>query len=1082
MIQTTFLLSKEQIKNEYDRNSYQRGLSYYKEGRVLELEYDEIQRIWFAKVAGNYLYKVTVEVTDAGIYPSCNCPAYEKNGECKHEVAVLLKIFDSTNREELELQAVIRQQKREYDNTSRFIDSFSQHQYVTVNNNSKFAKQLLKVEFYLKSTPVLTISGSNYLSIEMKTGVERTYLVKKIKQFLENIEAGESTFFTQKFTYDPTEHYFEEEDLEIIRILQDIVKNEKLYRSSSSWNNPVIQESRELVIPPIAAETLLYKLKERSNQKEFIFRTDKTIEICESQQLPFSLALVSGNENDYTLKLNQLRDTFWFESYGYLYFNNVFYKLSLEQQKLIKELKTFLNNRLEPFLTIAKDQIEPFLSHVEPVLRKIGTLSVDNSISDQIIVPPLQAKIFIDYNHEQLLVKIEYHYGERIINPFQSSQPDDNKTHVILIRNIEKEQEIMNIIESTPLKYNGKELYLEGEKELYHFLYHTLTFFEDYADIFMTGSARSLIITNQQKPSVSIDFDTSGNLLEVGFDIDGIEQQDIQNILQSIIEKKQYYRLPNGTFISIENEEFDTLHQLINELEISKSELKQGRIKRPAFKGIQIDGIVGSGNNSFVRFGKAFRRFMQEFKNPDQLDYDIPKLINATLRDYQKFGFLWLKTLAHYRLGGILADDMGLGKTLQGITFIASEKEEKKNTAPFLIITPASLVYNWENEFHKFSPGLDVRIIDGTPEERWEFLNNSSQVDVWITSYPMLRQDIELYQDKSYAALILDEAQAVKNPNTKIFKAVQKIQADKRFALSGTPIENSIEELWSIFQIILPGFFPNKSAFRKLSHERLAKMVRPFILRRIKKDVLKELPDKIETVQISELTRQQKEIYLGYLERIQKETRESISMGGFERSRIKILAGLTRLRQICNHPALFLENYTAESGKLEQLMELVNNALASGNRLLIFSQFATMLQMIRDRLQKEGYQCFYLDGQTPAKERVDMAEHFNRGAKEIFLVSLKAGGTGLNLTGADTVILFDLWWNPAVEEQAAGRAHRIGQKKVVQVIRLITHGTIEEKIHEMQQRKKELIEKVIQPGDEMFTSLTEEEIREILSI
>lgn len=259
-------------------------------------------------------------------------------------------------------------------------------------------------------------------------------------------------------------------------------------------------------------------------------------------------------------------------------------------------------------------------------------------------------------------------------------------------------------------------------------------------------------------------------------------------------------------------------------------------------------------------------------------------------------------------------------------------------------------------------------------------------------------------------------------------------------------------------------------------------MSRPFILRRIKQDVLTELPDKIESVNHSELTKDQKQLYLGYLEKIQGEAASAISSEGFQKSRMKILAGLTRLRQLCCHPSLFIEGYEGESGKLNQLLEMVETARQNGQRILIFSQFSSMLKIIREEMNAMGEDVFYLDGQTPSKHRVDMVDRFNDGEKNIFLISLKAGGTGLNLTGADTVILYDLWWNPAVEEQATGRAHRMGQKKVVQVYRLITKGTIEEKIHALQQRKRELIENVIQPGETNFTSLSENEIRELLNV
>ncbi|MCY9027169.1 DEAD/DEAH box helicase, partial [Priestia megaterium] len=483
-----------------------------------------------------------------------------------------------------------------------------------------------------------------------------------------------------------------------------------------------------------------------------------------------------------------------------------------------------------------------------------------------------------------------------------------------------------------------------------------------------------------------------------------------------------------------------------------------------------------AGDKSAAKFGSAFKRLLTQLKSPEEMDWEVPESLQASLRDYQYNGFKWFKSLAHYSLGGVLADDMGLGKTLQSIAYILSEKELDEDSSAFLIVVPASLIYNWRNELEKFAPNLTVQTITGTPSEREEKLKRTA--DVWITSYPTLRQDIDLYQHLHFHALILDEAQSIKNHTTKTAVAVRTISAKKRFALSGTPIENSLDELWSIFQTILPGLFPGLRQFKNMSSEQVSRIVRPFLLRRVKKDVLKELPDKIETTHLSELTKEQKELYVGYLEQL----KSSLAGEDFNKNRMKILAGLTRLRQICCHPSLFVENYEGDSSKLEQLLEITRNAIANGKRLLIFSQFTSMLHIIREELQKENLSYFYLDGQTPSKERVEMADRFNNGKQDIFLISLKAGGTGLNLTGADTVILYDLWWNPAIEEQAAGRAHRIGQKNVVQVIKLISQGTIEEKIYGLQQKKKELIEQVIQPGETMLSSLTEEELRELLSM
>ncbi len=1093
MIKPSFNLSKETIKGMFSTTTYQRGLSYYRQGQVIELSYDDHATLWRAKVRGSELYDVTVKIEHQGIDTTCNCQANEKFWECKHEAAVLLQLTDFLmEKKEAPRTPELSYAKRvEYEKTNKLIAALSQQQYIETIEHHQDQEPMM-VEYTLKPYLAYPAENGAYLTVQLKTGNTRLYVVKKIKEFLENVSNAEPHFFTNKFSYDPTEYYFEQEDVEILQLLQETAKNEKMYQQSSPyhWSQSSISDERELLLPPTTLKKLLPMLLTRGAIYEDNYTLSMALELDETGKLPIDFKLEQReSEEDFNLDLQEIVGARLFEPYSLIYLKHKFYKVNLSQQRVLKELIALSKHSA---LTISKDQIEPFLSHAAPALKTLGPLKVEETISDKIVAPDLSAKLYIDYLKNQLKVDLEYHYGERVIHPFLSdSNPDflknsqDSNPDIILIRDTLKEQEIMNTIESSPLKYNGRELYIDNEEDLYDFLYHTLPLFEKKAEVYIKNDFSHLLNFERNKPALSVDLDASGTWLDFSFDLEGIDEGEVQHLLQSVIEKKRYYRLSNGAFISLEDEGFDSIHLLFQELDIKKSEVKKGKIKSPIFKGIQLEEMM-NGTTGTIRYGKAFRKFIQRFKNPDQLDFELPKDLNAQLRDYQLFGFQWLKTLSYYRLGGILADDMGLGKTLQSIAYIASEIEEAKKMgnehSPILVVTPASLIYNWKNEFLKFSPDTKVTIIDGSPDERKGLLENLSRSDVWITSYPLLRQDIEYYEQQLFSILILDEAQAIKNPATKTFKAVKQIEAVQRFALSGTPIENSIDELWSIFQVIMPGLFPGKNLFRHLAHERISKMVRPFILRRVKKDVLKELPDKIETIQVSELTKQQKELYIGYLEKIQSETRASIHTEGFDKSRIKILAGLTRLRQICNHPSLFLENYDGESGKLEQLMDLVETSIENGNRLLIFSQFTSMLKIISQRFDELGYSYFYLDGQTPAKERVEMADHFNHGEKEIFLISLKAGGTGLNLTGADMVILFDLWWNPAVEDQAAGRAHRIGQKKVVQVMRMVTQGTIEERIHNLQQKKKELIEKVIQSGETMLNTLSEEEILEILGI
>ena len=449
--------------------------------------------------------------------------------------------------------------------------------------------------------------------------------------------------------------------------------------------------------------------------------------------------------------------------------------------------------------------------------------------------------------------------------------------------------------------------------------------------------------------------------------------------------------------------------------------------------------------------------------------------IKAQLRDYQKKGVQWLQMLHHYGFGGILADDMGLGKTLQSIAFISSQI---KKDSRILILAPSGLIYNWADEFKKFAPDLDLVVVHGLKPNRESLLAEKHQI--YVTSYATFRQDSDIYKQMSFDFLFLDEAQVIKNAQTKIAKTLRQFVVPSIIALSGTPIENHLGELWSIFQIVLPGLLPAKNDFMKLSAEQVSQFIKPFVMRRKKEEVLSELPDLIEVVYKNELEDQQKAIYLAQLQQM-KERLVQVTETEFQKNRVDILTGIMRLRQICDTPALFMDDYEGASGKLDSLRDLLIQISESGHRVLIFSQFRGMLDLIEKELPGLGLSSFKITGSTPSKERQEMTKEFNQGEKDVFLISLKAGGVGLNLTGADTVILVDLWWNPAVESQAIGRAHRMGQEKIVEVYRLVTRGTIEEKIQELQEQKKNLVSEVLD-GTESRASLTLDEIREILGI
>lgn len=468
----------------------------------------------------------------------------------------------------------------------------------------------------------------------------------------------------------------------------------------------------------------------------------------------------------------------------------------------------------------------------------------------------------------------------------------------------------------------------------------------------------------------------------------------------------------------------------------------------------------------------------------------VPSAIRATLRPYQLEGVHWLERLRLMFLSGILADDMGLGKTLQAIVAISQYKGVR--SASTLIVCPTSLLYNWKEEITKFSPSCSVAVIDGAPSQRKKAIESLNKMDVIVTSYTLLQKDVEHYRAHMFSYVILDEAQHIKNRGTRNAKSVKQVLAEHRLILSGTPIENSLEELWSLFDFLMPGFLGTYERFlekyirvsgkeQSKNLEYLKKKVSPFILRRMKVDVLDDLPSVSELVYHCQLSSVQQDLYRSYAESARNELVKLVEKEGFDRVQIHVLATLTRLKQICCHPAIFAKEKAepGDSAKYDMLLELLQTLMEGGHKTVIFSQYTKMLQIMSEDFMTKGIKFSYLDGSS--SNRLETVKKFNEDVSiPVFLVSLKAGGTGLNLVGADTVIHYDMWWNPAVESQATDRVHRMGQKNSVSAYKLITLNTIEEKIAEMQKRKKGLVKKVVSCDDEAIAKLTWEDVLELL--
>ena len=599
---------------------------------------------------------------------------------------------------------------------------------------------------------------------------------------------------------------------------------------------------------------------------------------------------------------------------------------------------------------------------------------------------------------------------------------------------------------------------------VYSFFHHTIPAFEKLGQVFLSDEMNQLY--SVQAPQVQIE--SKGGLLEIQFDFQGIAQEEIDQALKALTSNQDFY-IGSSNQVYFFDEETKQIRQNLQELGV---ELKDGSFQARKSLAYSLSQLFEGLDR--VSFTEEFQHLAHDLTHPE--DFPLGDIrVQASLRDYQEKGVRWLQMLHHYGFGGILADDMGLGKTLQTIAFLTSQVTEHSRV---LILAPSGLIYNWADEFRKFAPQLDLAVVHGLKANREAILSENHQI--YVTSYATFRQDSELYQEMAFDFLFLDEAQVMKNAQTKIAQSLRQFVVPAVFALSGTPIENHLGELWSIFQIVLPGLLPSKKEFMKLPADRVAQFIKPFVMRRKKEEVLTELPDLIEVVYKNELEDQQRAIYLAQLQQM-RDRLAQVTDQEFQRSRVEILSGLMRLRQICDTPALFMDNYQGDSGKLDSLRDLLLQVADGGHRVLIFSQFKGMLEKIEQELPNLGLTSFKITGSTPAQDRQEMTKIFNQGERDIFLISLKAGGVGLNLTGADTVILVDLWWNPAVEAQAIGRAHRMGQERKVEVYRLITRGTIEEKIQELQEQKKHLVSQVLD-GTESRASLSLAEIREILGI
>ena len=1037
----------------------------------------------------------------------CECDGYKKNyAACKHIVATMVE-FDKN-------PDYIRIFSGENNTENNNISALKNDSNNKNLNDYKIFKQLVN-EFYsnsaddeeqkigksknknIKIIPTLLIDKYNSnLKLEFRIGEQQLYKLKSLPEFYEKMLNNENYKYGLKLEFVHNKAFFEEESLPILNYIMkygEIIKYANQSADEYGYYGRHLSDSYITVsnsgldeLFDIYAGRTLEIQREYSSYEAFLINHEPEIEfnISKAENGEF---VITSNIDIYEYNIIQGRNYVYFE-----YKNNI-YKCSKEfENTTLKFLQTFRKNFTKE-IVLPPNEISTLFSIIYPkVKNSIKYSDLDFNEIEKYIPKELYVKIYLDYDKNNYVVAdIKFCYDKFEFNPLQ-----DENTNVA--RDVLKESETLDMFLKTGFMLDRKRarLILTNEEAIYNFLSNDIEKYMKKFEVLATEDFKQKQIRQPKLSNVGVKVEN--NLLEISFDGLNFDLSELKDVMEKYKLKKKFHRLKNGEFINLEeNETINLIESLKENLDVDYKEIENGDIKLPVFRSLYLDRLLKNTNIKNINKDENYKNIIEKIDNRSiDETLELPKGLNANLRSYQETGYRWLKTLDSYNFGGILADDMGLGKTIQLVSVILSyvescERNPENKRKASLVICPSSLTLNWYNEIQKFAPSLKIMLINGGIQERKNKIKEIDNYDVVVTSYDLLKRDIDVHNSMNYKFkyVIADEAQYIKNNNTQNFKAIKEIKADTRYALTGTPIENSLSELWSIFDFVMPGYLFSYKKFKELyetpivrgednqAMKRLKMLIEPFILRRIKEDVLTELPDKTITILNNEMEEEQAKVYMSYMSQVKEEIETEISLNGFERSQIKILSLLMRLRQICCHPALFIENYKGESSKLNQCIQIVKDAVESGHKILLFSGYTSMFDIIEGELNKENIKYYKLTGQTKVGERIKLVEEFNENNDiKVFLISLKAGGTGLNLIGADMVIHYDPWWNLSAENQATDRTYRIGQKKNVQVYKLITKNSIEEKIYELQQKKAKLIDNMLSTKETFISKLSKDEI------
>lgn len=1051
----------------------------YRYGRLLDIR-QLLERMTISLDESNGCYRVNARLSDQKeswtlslkislngeiIQEHCSCILHQ---HCRHIIAILFFLrrltitsypyFYEKDKEDARVNRMkaLEKQRQERLLTKKEQESLD---LIQLYKDQLLRESLIPLSSQRYRLKVFVQKRNETLVIVLRiTNESHYYVIKNIETFLHAIDHHESLKYGKSFGFVHSEDAFDADSLDILSFIRKcFMKNQNMQKGVIRGlivGEELIDDFYDLISTlPSSYCDIAFAHKDYRVPLE-IHQDDQhyILDFQDYQELPHMLMT---------------------SAYVYTFENDILYRYSFkESKKMIVFMKKLLETR--GGLYIPRESLMDFYKYI----------LVD--IKDDI---RLDTHLFDDYHQEntinlygdmtkddQVCIQLEYIYDETIAYGF-----DENHPH------ISKEADLIeNYIRPYIEDIEDHIVYLQYDHDFsYQFIKEGLPYLSNYCQIFVTDALKGLM--TPQSMHIQVGVNMSQGLLSVNIESVDVQRDELIDLLKAYKKNRKFYKLKNRRVVSLENKEFQELDELTLSLQLKPQDIVNGAVSVPTYRLFELDDMMNKDSSLNYSRGRELTRWLDNIEASSQ-HYQLPEGYETFLREYQVEGYQWLRLMEHYGFGGILADDMGLGKTLQIIVYFDSIKDQGVH----FVVTPASLLLNWQDELKKFAPHLRVMAIYGQKSVRDEYIQTIADYDVVITSYDYLRRDIDMYENISFHTVVIDEAQYIKNPKTRNAICVKRLKAMQRFALTGTPIENSLAELWSIFDFLMSHYLYHYSYF--LEHferpivkdkdeekqRKLKQMITPFVLRRNKKDVLLELPDKIEQTLYLRFNEEEEKIYLAHLVQINKSLQEKLDI--HQLGHIDILAMLTKLRQLCQDPRLLNHDIDEPSSKIKGCMELIHSLKDNHKKILLFSSFTSVLHLLEEQCHREHVSYYLLDGSTPKEKRKEMVDAFQNDDTTLFLISLKAGGSGLNLTSAQAVIHFDPWWNMSAKNQATDRAHRIGQKEAVQVFSLIMKNSIEEKIMDLQKQKKNLADTFVEGNDGMITTMSIDEMKALFEI